>query len=63
MPTRHNSLIYDDSQVDMDAAAVAIVRAEGALIIGKTVRETRLLNFSSELTTRKLAHNRVRIDS
>ncbi len=35
-PTTHNSVIYDQMKVGRDAACVAIVRGEGALILGKT---------------------------
>ena len=36
MPTTQNSPIYPDLQVGRDSAAVAVVRACGALILGKT---------------------------
>ncbi|KAL4915378.1 amidase signature domain-containing protein [Aspergillus aurantiobrunneus] len=36
MPTQHNSPLYKDSHVAADAASVAILRAAGALIFGKT---------------------------
>ncbi|KAL4875888.1 amidase signature domain-containing protein [Aspergillus karnatakaensis] len=36
MPTEHNSPLYIKSQVPVDAASVAILRAAGALIFGKT---------------------------
>ncbi|MCO6416795.1 amidase [Siccirubricoccus sp. KC 17139] len=36
MPTTHNSPIYEGSQPGRDAACVGIVRASGALILGKT---------------------------
>lgn len=36
MPTRHNSPIYQDSPPGLDAACVAILRAAGAVILGKT---------------------------
>jgi Asp-tRNA(Asn)/Glu-tRNA(Gln) amidotransferase A subunit family amidase len=35
-PTTHNSPIYDGARVGRDAACVAIVRGNGALILGKT---------------------------
>ncbi|KAL4926694.1 amidase [Aspergillus undulatus] len=34
MPTEHNSPIYKDSLVPVDAASIAILRAAGALILG-----------------------------
>ncbi|CEL11219.1 Putative Amidase family protein (AFU_orthologue; AFUA_6G14410) [Aspergillus calidoustus] len=36
MPTEHNSPLYKDSHVPVDAAPVAILRAAGSLIFGKT---------------------------
>ncbi|KAL4984209.1 amidase signature domain-containing protein [Aspergillus falconensis] len=36
MPTEHNSPLYKDSHVPVDAASIAILRAAGALIFGKT---------------------------
>ncbi|KAL2810562.1 amidase signature domain-containing protein [Aspergillus granulosus] len=36
MPTEHNSPLYKDSVVPVDAAPVAVLRAAGALIFGKT---------------------------
>ncbi|KAL2833857.1 amidase signature domain-containing protein [Aspergillus cavernicola] len=36
MPTQHNSPLFKDSHVSVDAASVAILRAAGALIFGKT---------------------------
>ncbi|KAL3479621.1 amidase signature domain-containing protein [Aspergillus californicus] len=36
MPTQHNSPLYKDSHVSVDAASIAILRAAGALIFGKT---------------------------
>lgn len=36
MPTQHNSPIYTDSQPEVDAASVAMLRQAGALILGKT---------------------------
>ncbi|RDW84118.1 amidase [Aspergillus mulundensis] len=36
MPTEHNSPLYKDSHVPVDAASIAILRAAGALILGKT---------------------------
>ncbi|OJJ08862.1 hypothetical protein ASPVEDRAFT_57829 [Aspergillus versicolor CBS 583.65] len=36
MPTQHNSPLYKDSHVAVDAAVVASLRAAGALIFGKT---------------------------
>ncbi|KAL4772300.1 amidase signature domain-containing protein [Aspergillus nidulans var. acristatus] len=36
MPTEHNSPLYKDSNVPVDAASIAILRAAGALILGKT---------------------------
>lgn len=36
MPTQHNSPIYKDSLVPVDAACVKILRSAGALIFGKT---------------------------
>ncbi|KAL2827456.1 amidase signature domain-containing protein [Aspergillus pseudoustus] len=36
MPTEHNSPLYKDSLVSVDAAPVATLRAAGALIFGKT---------------------------
>ncbi|KAL5335974.1 amidase signature domain-containing protein [Aspergillus crustosus] len=36
MPTEHNSSLYKDSLVPVDAASIAILRAAGALIFGKT---------------------------
>ncbi|BCS25447.1 amidase [Aspergillus puulaauensis] len=36
MPTEHNSPLYKDSHVPVDAAVVATLRAAGALIFGKT---------------------------
>ncbi|KAL2863988.1 amidase [Aspergillus lucknowensis] len=36
MPTEHNSPIYKNSHVAVDAAPVAVLRAAGALIFGKT---------------------------
>ncbi|KAL3485350.1 amidase signature domain-containing protein [Aspergillus germanicus] len=36
MPTEHNSPLYKDSNVPVDAAPVAMLRAAGALIFGKT---------------------------
>ncbi|CBF87407.1 amidase [Aspergillus nidulans FGSC A4] len=36
MPTEHNSPLYKDSNVPVDAASIAILRAAGALIFGKT---------------------------
>ncbi|KAL4739069.1 amidase signature domain-containing protein [Aspergillus similis] len=36
MPTEHNSPLYKDSSVPVDAASIAILRAAGALILGKT---------------------------
>ena len=35
-PTTQNSPIYDECQVGRDAAAVAVVRGSGSLILGKT---------------------------
>jgi hypothetical protein len=34
MPTEHNSPLYKDSNVPVDAASIAILRAAGALIFG-----------------------------
>lgn len=34
MPTEHNSPLYTDSHVPVDAAVVATLRAAGALIFG-----------------------------
>jgi Asp-tRNA(Asn)/Glu-tRNA(Gln) amidotransferase A subunit family amidase len=34
MPTEHNSPLYKDSNVPVDAASIAILRAAGALILG-----------------------------
>ena len=36
MPTTHNSPIYPDHRPDRDAACIAVVRALGGLILGKT---------------------------
>ncbi|KAK1823648.1 hypothetical protein LTR12_001834 [Friedmanniomyces endolithicus] len=36
MPTQHNSPIYKDDQPELDAASVIMLRAAGALILGKT---------------------------
>jgi hypothetical protein len=36
MPTQHNSPLYKDSMVPVDASVVATLRAAGALIFGKT---------------------------
>jgi Asp-tRNA(Asn)/Glu-tRNA(Gln) amidotransferase A subunit family amidase len=36
MPTQHNSPIYTDSQPEVDAGSVALLRQAGALILGKT---------------------------
>jgi Asp-tRNA(Asn)/Glu-tRNA(Gln) amidotransferase A subunit family amidase len=36
MPTQHNSPIYKDSHVGVDAGSVTILRNAGALILGKT---------------------------
>ncbi|KAK3072507.1 hypothetical protein LTR53_006689 [Teratosphaeriaceae sp. CCFEE 6253] len=36
MPTQHNSPIYADSQPEIDAGSVTLLRAAGALILGKT---------------------------
>lgn len=36
MPTEHNSVIYANSVVDVDAGSVMILRKAGALIVGKT---------------------------
>ncbi|KAI6989507.1 amidase signature enzyme [Hortaea werneckii] len=36
MPTQHNSSIYADSQPEVDAASVMMLRQAGALILGKT---------------------------
>ncbi|KAL4801826.1 amidase signature domain-containing protein [Aspergillus unguis] len=36
MPTEHNSPLYKNSNVPVDAASIAILRAAGALIFGKT---------------------------
>ncbi|KAL4954533.1 amidase signature domain-containing protein [Aspergillus filifer] len=36
MPTEHNSPLYKDSLVRVDAASIAILRAAGAVILGKT---------------------------
>ncbi|KAL4966476.1 amidase [Aspergillus stella-maris] len=36
MPTEHNSPLYKDSLVPVDAASIAILRAAGAVILGKT---------------------------
>ncbi|KAL4941774.1 hypothetical protein BDV06DRAFT_212351 [Aspergillus oleicola] len=36
MPTEHNSPLYKDSLVPVDAASIAILRAAGAVIFGKT---------------------------
>ncbi|KAK5711996.1 hypothetical protein LTR17_018135 [Elasticomyces elasticus] len=36
MPTQHNSPIYKDDQVELDAGSVIMLRAAGALILGKT---------------------------
>ncbi|KAL4746365.1 hypothetical protein BDW72DRAFT_207420 [Aspergillus terricola var. indicus] len=36
MPTEHNSPLYKDSNVPVDAASIVILRAAGALILGKT---------------------------
>ncbi|KAI7264730.1 amidase signature enzyme [Hortaea werneckii] len=36
MPTQHNSSIYADSQPEVDAASVMMLREAGALILGKT---------------------------
>lgn len=37
MPTQHNSPLYIGHEPGMDAGPVAICRAHGALIYGKTV--------------------------
>jgi len=37
MPTRHGSPIYQDNRPDADAACVALCRAAGMVILGKTV--------------------------
>jgi Asp-tRNA(Asn)/Glu-tRNA(Gln) amidotransferase A subunit family amidase len=50
MPTEHGSAIYKDSQPGVDASIVGLLRAAGAIIIGKTVRP---LLHSSELHTGK----------
>lgn len=36
MPTQHNSPIYKDSQPEIDAGSVAMLRNAGAIILGKT---------------------------
>lgn len=36
MPTRCNSLLYEDRPTGPDAAAVAVLRASGGLVLGKT---------------------------
>lgn len=36
MPTRYNSPLYEDNPPAMDAAAVALLRQAGAIILGKT---------------------------
>ncbi|KAJ4362931.1 hypothetical protein N0V83_010048 [Neocucurbitaria cava] len=36
MPTQHNSPIYDGDAPKIDAASIAVLRANGALIFGKT---------------------------
>lgn len=38
MPTEHGSAIYKGSQPEVDASIVGLLRAAGAIIIGKTVR-------------------------
>ena len=37
MPTEHGSAIYKESQPGVDASIVGLLRAAGAIIIGKTV--------------------------
>jgi hypothetical protein len=37
MPTEHGSTIYKGSQSGVDASIVGLLRAAGAIIIGKTV--------------------------
>ncbi len=36
MPTRHNSALYDETDPTPDASCVALLRAAGAVILGKT---------------------------
>jgi len=49
MPTQHGSALYKDSQPGVDAGCVALCRAAGALIYGKTVRMPRLVG-SDQIT-------------
>lgn len=42
MPTEHGSAIYKDSQPGVDASIVGLLRAAGAIIIGKTVSHSIL---------------------
>jgi Asp-tRNA(Asn)/Glu-tRNA(Gln) amidotransferase A subunit family amidase len=41
MPTEYGSAMYKDSQPGLDASIVALIRAAGGIIIGKTVNTLR----------------------
>jgi len=45
LPTEHGSAIYKDSQPGVDASVVGLLRAAGAIIIGKTVGPLFWLSF------------------
>ncbi|KAI5865707.1 amidase [Durotheca rogersii] len=51
MPTQHNSPIYADSRPGIDAAAVAVLRTAGALVLGKTTT-TEFASMASPTSTR-----------
>ena len=51
MPTQYNSPIYKDSRPGVDAACVAVCRAAGALVYGKTVCLTLSFTCLSDVTT------------
>jgi Asp-tRNA(Asn)/Glu-tRNA(Gln) amidotransferase A subunit family amidase len=55
MPTEHGSAIYKDSQPGVDASIVGLLRAAGAIIIGKTVCPPFSFLRGSTLTTETTA--------
>ncbi len=52
MPTTRGSPIYRNNRPAMDAAAVALLRAAGALILGKTV-STEFVPWSTSSSDRR----------
>ncbi|KXT07543.1 hypothetical protein AC578_10130 [Pseudocercospora eumusae] len=58
MPTQHNSPIYKDSQPEVDAGSVAMLRNAGALILGKTTTTEFAANVVGTKTTNAHDPNR-----